>query len=163
MARTQSTTLAAVECYNYSKNKIKWQVCRTIFCTIFFKDVSEKYSGRRKNMKAARSEKLRLAWLEHATYGFEVRCSIQLSYKRVLRILQPHRAFFRRAHVLYPVYYCAEKRVPGGDWTHDNQIHNLALYHWTTGTVNAFAMPENYSKFFTGTSRACCKAAYLFI
>ena len=25
--------------------------------------------------------------------------------------------------------------VPDGARTHDNQIHNLALYRWTTGTV----------------------------
>ncbi len=47
---------------------------------------------------------LRLGGVEPPTYGFEVRCSIQLSYNRI------------------------QKRVPGGFRTHDNQIHNLGLY-----------------------------------
>ena len=51
--------------------------------------------------------------IERATYGFEVRYSIQLSYER---ILSPARAKPPRTW------------VPDGVRTHDNQIHNLALY-----------------------------------
>ena len=59
----------------------------------------------------ARKNNLRPTGFEPATTGFEVRDSIQMSYGRDTR----------RQH--FPVDW-----VPGGDRTHDNQIHNLALY-----------------------------------
>ena len=53
--------------------------------------------------------------IERATYGFEVRYSIQLSYERIVCF-----AAFGRA---------VSGWVPDGARTHDNQIHNLTLYH----------------------------------
>lgn len=61
--------------------------------------------------------------LERATYGFEVRCSIQLSYRRIFRYAQ-HRLIYQ-----YLITEHKRKRVGDGVRTHDNQIHNLALYH----------------------------------
>ena len=55
---------------------------------------------------------MRLTRFERATYGFEVRCSIQMSYRRIKKGVS-------KAHTL---------RVPSRDRTDDNQIHNLALY-----------------------------------
>ena len=63
---------------------------------------------------------------EPATAGFEVRNSIQMSYGRI--------AYNRSKN----------EWVPSGIWTHDNQIHNLALYPWTIGTVQL--MFDNITK-----------------
>lgn len=54
--------------------------------------------------------------IERATYGFEVRYSIQLSYERIL----VNAAFDSKPRADW---------VPDGARTHDNQIHNLTLYH----------------------------------
>ena len=61
--------------------------------------------------------------LERATYGFEVRCSIQLSYRRIFRYAQ-NRLIYKHLRIKHK-----RKRVGDGVRTHDNQIHNLALYH----------------------------------
>ena len=61
--------------------------------------------------------------LERATYGFEVRCSIQLSYRRIFRHTQ-NRLIYKCLLIEHK-----RKRVGDGVRTHDNQIHNLALYH----------------------------------
>ena len=57
---------------------------------------------------------MRLTRFERATYGFEVRCSIQMSYKRRNK---------KTVYLITPF-----TRVPSRDRTDDNQIHNLALY-----------------------------------
>ena len=162
MARTQSTTVA--ECCNYSKNKIKWQVYlydfRCDFSKMFFKKMTEtvskatfrKNKRKRKVHKEFHSGKLRLAWLEHATYGFEVRCSIQLSYKR-LKKLNVYRASSCRTHRRV----CFINLRKAGAWwglnprQPDPQSGALPLNYRHR---SAFAMPENYNKFPDGTSRA---------
>ena len=56
---------------------------------------------------------MRPAGFEPATYGFEVRNSIQLSYERITTTY---------AQQCYT-------RVDDGARTRNNQIHNLVLYH----------------------------------
>ena len=62
---------------------------------------------------------MRPAGVEPATYGFEVRRSIQLSYERLQVLYRPNSS----TEVGFGL------RVGDGDRTHDNQIHSLALYH----------------------------------